>query len=183
MSTFEDFLRWYNNKDVVPTLKTMQKIVGFFHSLSRVLKLGYTLPNLAINCLHKPTSPKFYPFTETDKDLLQKIPEDMVGGPSNVFTRKAVVDDTFTRDLGINCKSIVGIDAKCCILILCASPCQQDYTRDVNMTQNLKDLNLNRTNPEIWRKRLWHVSKDKVLSVKLRVSTQQELRKRLIVSR
>ena len=66
---------------------------------------------MAIICLHKPTSPKFYPFTETDKVLLQKIPEDMVGGPSNVFTRKAVVDDTFIRDSGIICKSIVGIDA------------------------------------------------------------------------
>ena len=25
MSSFEDFLRWYNKKDVVPTLETMQK--------------------------------------------------------------------------------------------------------------------------------------------------------------
>ena len=25
MCTFKDFLRWYNNKDVVPTLGTMQK--------------------------------------------------------------------------------------------------------------------------------------------------------------
>ena len=62
-------------------------------------------------CLHKSTSAKFYPFTETDKDLLQKIRQDMVGGLSIVFTRKAVVDETFIRDSENFCKSIVGIDA------------------------------------------------------------------------
>ena len=76
-----------------------------------MLKLGCTLPNLANICLHKSTRAKFYPFTETDKDLLQKIREDMVGGPSIVFTRKAVVDETFIRNSGNICKSIVGIDA------------------------------------------------------------------------
>ena len=76
-----------------------------------MLKLGYTLPNLANICLHRSTSANFYPFTGTDKDLLQKIREDMVGGPSIVFTRKAVVDETFIRDSGNICTSIVGIDA------------------------------------------------------------------------
>ena len=31
MCTFKDFLRWYNNKDVVPTLEAMQKMVAFYH--------------------------------------------------------------------------------------------------------------------------------------------------------
>ena len=35
----------------------------------------------------------------------------MVGGPSVVFTRKAVVDETFLRKSSKLCKSIVGIDA------------------------------------------------------------------------
>ena len=35
----------------------------------------------------------------------------MAGGPSIVFTRKAVVDETFTRNSSNLCKSIVGIDA------------------------------------------------------------------------
>ena len=112
MCTFKDFLRWYNNKDVVPTLKAMQKMLAFCHKKGiDMLKLGCTLPNLANISLHKSTSGKFYPFTETDKNLLQKIREDMVGGPSIVFTRKAVVDETFTRNSRNICKSIVGIDA------------------------------------------------------------------------
>ena len=76
-----------------------------------MLKLGCTLPKLANICLHKSTSAIFYPFTETDKDLLQKIREDIVGGPSIVFTRKAVVDETFIRNSGNICKSIVGFEA------------------------------------------------------------------------
>ena len=112
MCTFKDFLRWYNNKDVVPTLEAMQKMLAFYHKKGNdMLKLGCTLLNLANICLHKSTIAKFYPFIETDKDLLQKIREDMVGGPSIVFTRKAVVDETFIRKSENVCKSIVGIDA------------------------------------------------------------------------
>ena len=111
MQNFSDFLKWYNNKDVVPTLEAMQKLIEFYHNKGiDMLKLGCTLPNLANICLHKSTDSKFYPFTESDKDLLEKIREDMVGGPSIVFTRKAVVDETFIRKSSNLCKSIVRID-------------------------------------------------------------------------
>ena len=60
--------------------------------------------------MHKSTDSKFYPFTESDKDLLEKIREDMVGGPSIVLTLKAVVDETFIRKSSNLCKSIVGIN-------------------------------------------------------------------------
>ena len=76
-----------------------------------MLKLGCTLPNLANICLHKSTDAKLNTFTEGDEDLLEKIREDVVGGPSIVFTRKAVVDETFIRKSTNICKSIVGIDA------------------------------------------------------------------------
>ena len=73
--------------------------------------MGCILPNLANICLHKSTVSKFYPVTESDKDLLEKIREDMVGGFSIVFTRKAAVDETFIRNSTNLCRSIVGIDA------------------------------------------------------------------------
>ena len=31
MCTFKDFLRWYNNKDVVPKLEAMRKMLAFYH--------------------------------------------------------------------------------------------------------------------------------------------------------
>ena len=76
-----------------------------------MLKLGCTLPSLVNICLHKSTDSKFCPCTESDKDLLEKIREDMVGGPSIVLIQKNVVDETFIRKSSNLCKSIVGIDA------------------------------------------------------------------------
>ena len=76
-----------------------------------MLKLGCTLPNLANICLHKSTAAKFYPFPEGDKYLLEKIRENVVGGPSIVFTRKAVADETFIRKSANICRFIVEIDA------------------------------------------------------------------------
>ena len=86
-------------------------MIGFRHDKDiDVLKLGCTLPSLANICLHKSTDAKFYPFTERDKDL-EKIREIVVGGPSVIFTRKAVVDETFIRKSTNLCKPIVGIDS------------------------------------------------------------------------
>ena len=90
----------------------MQKMVPLYHDKDiDMLKLGFPLPNLANICSHKSTDAKFYPFTEGDKVFLEKIREDVVGGPSIVFTRKSVVDEIFIRKSTNICKSIVGIDA------------------------------------------------------------------------
>ena len=159
-------------------------MLAFYHKKKiDMLKLGCTLPNLANICLHKSTSAKLYSFTETDIDLLQKIREDMVGGPSIVFSRKVVVDETFIRSSRINCKSIFGIDAS----QLCPhSMCQPmptglhtrwEYDRE---SDRFKPQQNNCRNLRIW---LCHISKNKNPTVNLRVSTPQELTKRLIVSR
>ena len=67
MCTFKDFLRWYNNKDVVPTLEALQKMLAFYHKNGiDMLKLGCKLPSMAKTCLHKSTSANFYPVNETD---------------------------------------------------------------------------------------------------------------------
>ena len=112
MCTFEDFLCWYKNEDLVPTLETMQRMVDFYHNEAiHMLKLGCTLPNLAKFCFHKSATAKFHPLTEIDKNLLEKTREEMVGGPPIVFTRKTVVEETFTWDATNFCERFVGIDA------------------------------------------------------------------------
>ena len=46
--SFKDILRWYNNLEVIPTLKAMQKIVDFYHKRGfDMVKLGCILPKLA----------------------------------------------------------------------------------------------------------------------------------------
>ena len=104
----------------------MQKTIEFYHNGIDMLKLGCTLPNFANICSHKSTDAKIYPFIESDKDLLETIREYMVGGPSIVFTRKAVVDETCILKSSNLCKSIVGIDASQLYLY---SVCQPKPTR------------------------------------------------------
>ena len=75
-----------------------------------MLKLGCTLPNLAKIRLHKLTSFKFYPFTETSEDLFETTLEDLIGGTSTVFACKAVMDESFKWNSTNLCKSIVGFE-------------------------------------------------------------------------
>ena len=71
MQNFSDFFKWYNNKDVVPTLEAMQKMIEFYHNKGiDILEFGCALHNLSTICLHKSTDSKFHPFTESYKDLL-----------------------------------------------------------------------------------------------------------------
>ena len=90
----------------------MQKMMEFYHNKGiDMLKLGRTLPDLANICLHRSSIHKLFPFVEADKDLHDKILENMTAGSSNVFTRKTVVEQTFIRNSENLCNSIVRIDA------------------------------------------------------------------------
>ena len=87
-------------------------MIEFYHNKAiDKLKIGCTLPFLAIICLHGSTGSKFYPSTEKDKELLEKKHVEMAGGPSIVFTRKTLVDEIFIRKSTNLCKSDVGNDA------------------------------------------------------------------------
>ena len=139
-----DFLRRYNNKDIVPTLQAMKKMMKFYNDQKiDLLKLGCTLPNLLNICLHKSTDSKFYTFIEVDKDLHEKRRSEMTGGPSIVFIRKAVVEKTFIRRSRNICKAIVGIDAS--QLYPCAKRCQLDSTLDGSFIPIVKSSKLVKT--------------------------------------
>ena len=62
-----------------------------------MLKLGCILPDLANICLHKSTDYRFYLLLSKDKDLFEKIWENMTRGPSIVFTWKAVANRTLSQ--------------------------------------------------------------------------------------
>ena len=112
MQTFQDFLKWYNNKDVKPTREAMLKMIDFYHSQQvDMLKLGYTLPNLPNRFLHSSTNATFFPFCEKDKDYDIYIRKWLTGGPSIILTRYAKVGEMKIRESENVCKSIVGIDA------------------------------------------------------------------------
>ena len=179
MCTFKDFLRWYNNKNVVPMLEAMQKMVDFYHNKGiDMLKLGCTLPNLANICLQKSTTAKFYPLTESNKDLFGKLREDIVGGPSIVFTRKAVMDETFIRD-STNCAKVLSnLILVSFILSLCVKQCQLVCTRDGSLIRNLASLNRVKTRRFL---KTWscHTFNELDHSLERNVFTRQVHRKKL----
>ena len=147
MQYFSDFLKWFNNKDVVPTLEAMQKKIKFYQNKEiDMLKLGRTLPNLANISLHKSTDSGFYPFTESDEDLLEKVRKDMLSVPSVVFTRKAVVDETFIRESSNLCKSIVGNDTSQLYPYSMCQPMLLDCKLDGSLILKLRDSQLAKTN-------------------------------------
>ena len=112
-----------------------------------MLGSGCTLHNLANICQRKTTDAKTLPFTESNKDLLEKIRLDMMDGPSNVFTHKAVVGKTLIRKSMKRCKSIVAFDASFCILAQSVILCQEDFARVGILIRRSADFYYNRTKP------------------------------------
>ena len=110
----------------------MQKITDFNHNKrTDMLNLGCTLPNIAKLRLHKSTTVKFHFFTENDKDFLEKLHENMVGGASFVFTRKAIVDEIFIGAATCpGAKTLLEMTLVSFSVILCVKQCQLVCTHD-----------------------------------------------------
>ena len=122
MCTSKDFLHWYNNKNVAPTLEVLQKIIDFCQNKGiDMVKRCCILPNLAVIAFTSQLLQSFLPSQRARKICSEKFCGDMVGGPRLVFTRKAFVDKTFARDSTNLSKSIVEIDAS---QLYCFSMCQ-----------------------------------------------------------
>ena len=83
----------------------MQKIELYHNKGFDMLKLGCTLHLSAqfYQC-------KFFS-KQSDKYLISKVWEDMIGGPSIVFTCKVAVEETHIRKSANVCKSIVATHA------------------------------------------------------------------------
>ena len=91
--------------------------------------------NSAKICLQKSTNHKFQPLPVGYKDLWEKIREQIFGGPSNVSTRTAVVEQTrhmFARQKME--QTLVN-----CIHSQCTRICQLDFTQDGSLTLKLYD--------------------------------------------
>ena len=76
-----------------------------------MLKLGFTLPNLANRILHSSTSLKFFPFNQEDQSFDDYIREWLTSGQSIVFTRYAKVGSSKIKNSSNMCKTIVANDA------------------------------------------------------------------------
>ena len=174
MSSFKNFLR-YNNKNVVPTLEAMQRMIDLYHDKDiDMLKLGCNLPNLVNICLHKSTDAKFYPFAEGDKDFLRKNSRRFCWWSICRFYTQSSCWWTFVRKSSDICKSFVGIHAS---QLYHSSMCQPMptglYTR-WDLDSETGRFTLDRTRPAA--SKIWScpISNEQYQNVKLKASLQQE---------
>ena len=131
--TLADFLRYYNRLDVVPLVQAVKTWLKSFHLFGPdrepdeikgidVLKNTLGIPSVARELLYKQTAkhPDFkgFPlFDEGHKHLFELFQDQIVGGPSIVFSFKHKAGETLIRpeefgeDNAKVCQSILGLDA------------------------------------------------------------------------
>ena len=107
MQTSRDLLWCYNNKHVVPTMETIQKMVTVYHKqVFDILKFYTTSSTFVCTSLLV----NYFIPSKSDKELQETIREDMVAGHSLVFTRKIVDDETLICKSSYICESIVEVE-------------------------------------------------------------------------
>ena len=114
----------------MPTFEAMQKMIALYHDkFIDMLKLGCTLPHLANICLQKSTDAKFYPCTEGDKDLLEKIREDVVGGHLSFLHAKQLLMKLLFENLQTSANLLLGLMPANYIPTRCVNPCLPVFIR------------------------------------------------------
>ena len=103
MQTFGDWLKYYNNLDVAPFLEALQKMKDFYTELGvDIFKDAVSLPGVSKQYILRKTlkgckgykPPELYAPNKEAYDMLKGA---VVGGPSLVFTRKHVANQTRIR--------------------------------------------------------------------------------------
>ncbi|XP_046346617.2 uncharacterized protein LOC124127210 [Haliotis rufescens] len=116
MSTFRDFLEWYNNLDVGPFVEAVRAMQRFyFEDGIDLFKTTMSVPGVARQKLFRESEREgvtFALFDKQNKDLYHTIKQNVVGGPSIIFTRFHKAGQTCIRsDPAKPCRRIVGYDA------------------------------------------------------------------------
>ncbi|CAH3118846.1 unnamed protein product [Porites lobata] len=125
MSTFKDFLVWYNNLDVVPFLEAVEKMSQFWQERKiDMFKDGISVPGLTLKYLFSYLSPQTYfsLFDQANSDLYHLIKDNNTGGSSIISHRYHEADKTQLREAEEGeaaklCQKIVGYDANALYLL------------------------------------------------------------------
>lgn len=115
MKTFKDWLEWYNLLDVAPFVEGVERMQLFYKEKNiDLFKVAISVPGIARTLLFRAAAKQkcsFGVFGKKDKDLYHKIKNNIVGGPSIIFTRHHKVGETRIRSGDKTCGNIVGFDA------------------------------------------------------------------------
>ena len=153
MKTFEDWLRYYNNHDVVPGLEALEKMRAFYSDKGiDILKDAVSIPGVSLHYLLRGCVERGADLYSPCKEAYEMLKAAVVGGPSLVFTREHEVGVTKIRSHRIAeprfCKNIVGYDANALYLstLLRDMPCGKGRVVHYNneaaapiLTQGLKE--------------------------------------------
>ena len=99
MTSFRDFLRYYNNADVIGFVHAVVKMLEFYFDREiDLFKDTISLPNLARAELFKCGKSLFPLFDYQNQDIYRTIQQNIVGGPSIIFKREARAGETPIRN-------------------------------------------------------------------------------------
>ncbi len=125
MSSFRDFLVWYNNLDVGPFVTGVEKFQKFYFDKGvDVFKTAISVPGIARQLLFrtaKKVDANFALFDKQNEDLYKTFKRNIVGGPSIIFTRHHKSGETRIRGEK-KCRSILGFDANALYLEAIGKP-------------------------------------------------------------
>ena len=127
MTSMRDFLRWYNNLDVEPFVKAVEKMLAlYFNAQLDVFKCSVSVPGLARISVMRHAQKRGVNFALIDvdnADLHHIFRANTFGGPSIIFNRKHARGETYIRDNPNHpCKSIIGYDANALYLYCIGQP-------------------------------------------------------------
>lgn len=137
----------YNNNDVVPTVEATMKLVKFFKDIKLDMhKDGISIPGLTLKYMWKlkDSQSNFQLFKA--KELYFKYKDNLVGGPSIVFSHYQEKNRTRIR-CGKLCQKVIGFDANSLYLyaiggnMLCGN--HQIIERYKNLVKDVKNNKLN----------------------------------------
>ena len=143
MTSFLDYLIWYNNRDVEPFVEAIEKMLEFYKSKGiNLLKDALSIPGIANNLLF--TNIKdgsgFYTFEE---DLYRAFRNNTVGGPSIIFKKYAEVGKTTIRNDSQVCKNTIRFDANSLYLWAIGQEIPAGKFKIEELCNNEKDLLIN----------------------------------------
>ena len=116
MTTFRDFLEFYNNMDTGPFVTAVTRLQEFYFSKGvDVFKVAISAPGIARSMIFESAAKvgaQFALMDQKNKDLFFTMKQNLTGGPSIIFNRKHLVGQTFLRNnTNKPCGRIIGFDA------------------------------------------------------------------------
>ena len=131
MSSFKDYLAYYNNLDVQPFIEAVEKMQRFyFEKKVDIFKDTVSVPGVARKLLFetgRKANASFSLFSNQHKDVYDTIRSNIIGGPSIIFHRFHKVNETYIRRGTNICQHIVGYDANALYLYAIGKDLPVDY--------------------------------------------------------